>query len=86
MIFRFFDFWSLKWKLCFLCKILDIKFFSGFHWESQHICKNAEKITQNQHFWGVQVQADGRDLNRALEGVKAVQKNIVPFAELYRVI
>ena len=41
-----------------------------------------EKITQNQHFWGAQVQADGRDLDRALDGVKTVQKNTVSFAEL----
>ena len=27
MFWRFFDFWSLKWKLCFLYKILEINFF-----------------------------------------------------------
>ena len=30
MFWRFFDFWSLKWKLCFLYKILEIKFFFMF--------------------------------------------------------
>ena len=30
MFWRFFDFRSLKWKLCILCKILEIKLFSMF--------------------------------------------------------
>ena len=44
MFWRFFDFWSLKWKLCFLYMILEIKLFFMF---LLRISANLQKCWEN---------------------------------------
>ena len=44
MFWRFFDFWSLKWKLCFLYMILEIKLFFIF---LLRISANLQKCWEN---------------------------------------